>query len=69
MKTPLHVLLSEDDPAHARLVKETVIGLTPLHRLTWVEKLEDGLQRLADLRIEVVVLDLGLGLPTGWRRW
>ena len=62
---PIKVLLIEDNPGDARLIREALAearGAT--FDLAWVERLEMGLQRLAEGGIDVVLLDLGL--PDSW---
>jgi PAS domain S-box-containing protein len=57
----LRVLLVEDNPGDARLLREAV-AVVPEPGLEWVtvERLGDALCRLADERFDVVLLDLSL---------
>jgi len=56
---PIEVLLVEDNPGDARLVRESLaeVGSREFH-LTHVERLEDALRRLERGRFDVVLLDL-----------
>ncbi len=56
---PIEVLLVEDNPGDARLVRESLaeVGSREFH-LTHVERLEDALMRLEKDRFDVVLLDL-----------
>ncbi len=58
---PLHLLLVEDNPTDALLVREALTE-TPLvpFVVTRVERLTDGLQHLTAAHCDVVLLDLGL---------
>ncbi len=58
---PLAVMLVEDQPGEARLIREMLAELPPppVH-LEWVDTLAGGLRRLAAPGIDVVLLDLGL---------
>lgn len=57
----MHVLLIEDDRAHARLIQETLVEVKdPPCELEHVERLSLGLQSLAGGGIDVVLLDLSL---------
>jgi CheY-like chemotaxis protein len=57
--TPVEVLLVEDNPGDARLVKESLaeVGAREFI-LTHVERLEDAIRRLERDRYDVVLLDL-----------
>lgn len=55
----LRVLVIEDNPGDARLVREAV-SQNPAVDLEHAERLEDGLSRLAGGGVDVVLLDLGL---------
>lgn len=59
--TPTTVLLIEDDPADARLIRDALAGTgnSPFH-VEWVTRLSDALKRLGSERFEVVLLDLTL---------
>lgn len=58
-RTPLEILLVEDNPGDARLVKESLaeVGDRTYH-LTHVERLEDAIRRLEHDQYDVVLLDL-----------
>ena len=58
---PIRILLIEDNPGDARLIKEMLIDAkrTPLI-LEWRDRLSLGLQKLAEDGADVVLLDLGL---------
>ena len=56
---PVEVLLVEDNPGDARLVKESLAeGGVSRFNLTHVERLEDAIRRLERDRYDVVLLDL-----------
>jgi CheY-like chemotaxis protein len=56
---PVEVLLVEDNPGDARLVKESLAeGGANGFNLTHVERLEDAIRRLERDRYDVVLLDL-----------
>lgn len=56
---PVKVLLVEDNPGDARLVREALAeASTPKFQLTHVDRLDDGLARLNAEEYDVVVLDL-----------
>jgi CheY-like chemotaxis protein len=56
---PVEVLLVEDNPGDARLVKESLAeGGATRFNLTHVERLEDAIRRLERDRYDVVLLDL-----------
>jgi two-component system cell cycle sensor histidine kinase/response regulator CckA len=57
----IRVLLVEDNPGDARLVRETLAEVeSPQFELTHVERLSQARQRLADERFDIVLLDLVL---------
>lgn len=57
----IKVLLVEDNPGDARLVKETLAEVeSPEFELTHVERLSQARQLLAEERFDVVLLDLVL---------
>jgi C4-dicarboxylate-specific signal transduction histidine kinase len=61
MSRNINVLLIEDNPGDARLVREALQGTSdPSYRVEWVRRLSLGLNRLADGGIDVLLLDLGL---------
>ena len=56
---PVEVLLVEDNPGDARLVKESLAeGGASRFNLTHVQRLEDAIRRLERDRYDVVLLDL-----------
>jgi signal transduction histidine kinase len=61
------ILLIEDDPADARLIRE-MLAASPVDgqpcRLEWIPDLRAGIERLQAGGIDVVLLDLGL--PGSW---
>jgi PAS domain S-box-containing protein len=62
MTPPVRVLLVEDNPADARLVREELIsaGSMILFQLVWVDTLEKGLEQLAAGGFQAVLIDLSL---------
>ncbi len=66
MDTPIKVLLIEDNPADARLI-EVMLGEAPGldFELSWVDNLTAGVQRMAEGKVDIVLLDLGLPESTG----
>ncbi|MBA3539525.1 MAG: response regulator [Deltaproteobacteria bacterium] len=62
MTAPItHILLVEDNPGDARLIREVLAEGTPFgHELTHVDRLKLGLERLAAHAVDVVLLDLSL---------
>lgn len=62
MRSPIKVLFIEDNPADARLVKEELrsAGSKTLIQLQWVDRLEEGQQRIAANHLDAVLLDLSL---------
>jgi len=60
----IDVLLVEDNPADARLVEETLrdasAGFGTNFRLSWVDRVSEGLRRLGDGGTDVALLDLTL---------
>lgn len=60
-ETPIKVLLVEDDPHDAALIRETLteVTATPID-VHWVDRLESGLRSLAINAVDVVLLDLSL---------
>ena len=58
-RRPVRVLLVEDNPGDARLVKEALADVrTADFELTHVGRLQEGLRRLARHKFDVVLLDL-----------
>jgi len=64
----IRVLLIEDNPGDARLVKE-MLSETQVAEfdLIWVDRLATGLQRLTEERVDVVLLDLSLPDSQGFQ--
>ena len=59
--TPMKILLIEDNPGDARLIREMLAEAeTGSFALEWVPRLSDGLERLNQGEIDMVLLDLGL---------
>jgi len=57
---PINVLLIEDDPGAAEIVKGLVGEDAAVFRMEWVDQLRMGLDRLAKGGIDLVLLDFGL---------
>ena len=58
---PIRVLLVEDNPGDARLIREMLAGAeAQVFSVEWVSRLADGLEKLSQDQIDVVLLDLGL---------
>lgn len=58
---PIRILLIEDNPADARLLKEMLAEITDVSfNLERVERLSDGLERLKEGGVDIVLLDLTL---------
>jgi PAS domain S-box-containing protein len=61
MNDALKVLLIEDNPGDARLIRETLMSeKAGLFHLESVDRLSAGLQKLSAQKIDVILLDLGL---------
>lgn len=61
MRERIHLLLVEDDPTQALLLREMLAGDEPVRvELAHVERLNTAFERLRTARFDVVVLDLGL---------
>lgn len=57
----LHILLIEDDPGDAAYLQEILPTEERVRLdLTWVDRLQAGLERLSENDVDVVLLDLGL---------
>lgn len=62
----ISVLLVEDNPADARLLREWLAELpSALYTLAHADRLERALQRLSEERFDVILLDLSLGEERG----
>ena len=60
------ILLIEDNPGDARLIREMLpAGKGVVRSLEWAQSLEAGLARIAQGGIDLVLLDLGLPESTG----
>lgn len=57
---PINVLLIEDDPAAAEIVRGLLEDDASVFSLEWAEQLQDGLDRLTAGNIDLVLLDFGL---------
>jgi len=58
---PIHVLLIEDDPEDARLLRETLVGDESVSLdIQHVGALDPGLERVSKDGVDVVLLDLAL---------
>jgi PAS domain S-box-containing protein len=62
MNSPVQVLLIEDNPGDARLVREMLsqAGRSIPVELTWVDRLDKGLQCLGTSHVDAILLDLSL---------
>jgi two-component system sensor histidine kinase UhpB len=59
--TPMKILLIEDNPGDARLIREMLADTgNQGFAIEWVPRLRDGLERLDQGGIDLVLLDLGL---------
>ncbi|MFL7790842.1 MAG: PAS domain S-box protein [Anaerolineae bacterium] len=59
--TPLKILLIEDSPGDARLLREMLVEISDTaFDLEWVDRLSTGLERLTQKDIDAVLLDLSL---------
>lgn len=59
---PIRVLLVEDNPGDARLIREMLadVGGPAAFQLDWVDRLSTGIERLTKGGVDVVLLDLAL---------
>ncbi|MBN1977904.1 MAG: PAS domain S-box protein [Anaerolineae bacterium] len=58
---PFKILLIEDNPGDARLLREMLVAITGASfELDWVDCLSAGLERLAQQSVDAVLLDLSL---------
>jgi signal transduction histidine kinase/CheY-like chemotaxis protein len=63
----IRILLIEDNPGDARLLHETLSeGTGAPFELAWVERLSEGLERLTQDNVELVLLDLTLPDSRGY---
>jgi putative nucleotidyltransferase with HDIG domain len=63
----IRVLLIEDNPGDARLVKENLaVAGVPAFTLDWAPDLAAGLAHLAENRVDAILLDLGLPDSSGF---
>jgi DNA-binding response OmpR family regulator len=61
MKTPLRILLIEDDPKYVALVQQWLSNETEnAFVLVWTNSLQAGLSQLQRGGVDVILLDLGL---------
>jgi PAS domain S-box-containing protein len=66
-KSPTRILLIEDNPGDARLVKEALAEAgASLYELTWVKDLAKGLARLKKTPVDAILLDLTLPDSNGF---
>jgi len=67
---PIQVLLVEDDPDAAELVRIRLTeDVEDPFRVEWTQNLIDAMNRLAEPGIDVILLDLGLPELTGYRSY
>jgi two-component system cell cycle sensor histidine kinase/response regulator CckA len=58
---PINILLIEDNPEIARLIRELLTEAgTPMFTLNWADRLSTGLKQLANGGVDLILLDLGL---------
>src|SRR5262245_56026969 len=61
MTTPIRVLLIEDNPGDARLIREILAAATnPTFDVVWVKNLTAGIEQLQANQTDISLLDLGL---------
>jgi two-component system sensor histidine kinase UhpB len=66
IEAPFKILLVEDNPGDARLIKEMLADARAEDlTLEWVSRLADGLERLSRDKFDLVLLDLGLPDSSG----
>ncbi|HVK56539.1 MAG TPA: response regulator [Burkholderiales bacterium] len=66
MDARIKVLLIEDNPGDARLIREMLAEAKALtFNVEWVNNLTDGVQHLHDNHVDIVLLDLGLPESSG----
>jgi signal transduction histidine kinase len=70
---PIKILLVEDNPGDARLIREMLAGEVSGLSIEWVPRLSQGLECLGKGEIDLVLLDLGLpdshGLDTFFKAY
>jgi len=69
MARPIQVLLVEDDPDAAELVRMTLEDCVDPFRVEWCRGLIEALRRLLEPGIDVILLDLGLPELRGHRSY
>ena len=58
---PIHILLIEDNPGDARLIRELLADVGgERFALEWIDRLSAGIARLEQRGIAVILLDLSL---------
>ena len=58
---PTHILLVEDNPGDARILRELLAeGKADRFTLTHVDRLENGIRCLSQSAIDIILLDLSL---------
>jgi CheY-like chemotaxis protein len=69
LKTPINVLLVEDDPDSAELTTAQLSEgkLQGIFKIEWTDKLTTAMTRLAKPGVDVVLLDLGMPELSGYR--
>ncbi len=67
-KTTIHILLFEDNPGDARLLREFLReDHTTEFELDHVDRLESGLAYLGEKKPDIILLDLGYPIARGWK--
>lgn len=56
----IKILLLEDNPADARLIKESILDTHAHFHLDWRERLSSGLEFLAETDVDAIIVDLNL---------
>mgnify|MGYP000244582708 CR=1 FL=1 len=66
MDSPIHILLVEDNPGDARLIREMVLGSGDAEfMISVVDTLQDAIERAQQSAYEVILLDLSLSDSNG----
>ena len=62
-KERMNILLVEDSPAQARLIKE-MLSESPdiIFKLVWVEEINECKKQLSEMAFDAILLDLGVAL-------